>query len=775
MYIGLKHDLMPLLYTSGDIDNRTNKIPKTILERIEQLEEDIYSTNNVIRNRIEVREDIDSKNIKISELIPMVKDKHILVKAIALIEDFEGVTDEMVEIHLAEMTMYAYMYMTHKNIEAMQVKIFFTSTERVDSIEKVYDLDIYKAKAFFVESIERYLKWIELTEKWAKERNASIKPLKFPFKEYRDGQEKLARSTYITIAQNKKMFIQAPTGVGKTVSSIFPSIKAIGENKIDKIFYLTAKTIGAKVAEESFDKMREQGLKFRNITLTAKDKVCFKEKTNCNPAYCEYAKNYYGKINDVIYEMLQNENIFTRQIIEDYAKKHKVCPFELSLDLSLYSDAIICDYNYVFDPNVYLKRYFEEGSQCNCTFLVDEAHNLVDRARSMYSAEINKRLLLSALEVTQLVYPAIEKLIMDVISNLSIYEDKCTNGEYSDKNMPNKLANSISNLTEGLSSLFHKNKSKNTADLEKLSELYSSCNRFVSIAEMFNDSYVFFVEAKEDTIFKLFCIDPAINLRQAYKRGKSAIIFSATLTPLTYFRDILGGDKDSYGVVLDSPFDIKNREILVVDNVSTRYKDRERSYEQIIEHIHAVVSAKMGNYMVFLPSFDYMNKLKDKFSEKYPDIKTIKQDGRMSELDREIYLDEFLPKPKKTMVSFNVISGLFSEGIDFKGEMLIGSIIVGVGLPMICLERNVIKDYFQKKNGYGFDFAYTFPGLNRVIQAAGRVIRTDDDKGIIMLIDDRFGEQKYKSLFPKEWAKHYSVKSPETTTNIVNNFWGNNE
>lgn len=771
MYIGLKHDLMSLLYTSGDIDNRTSKITKTMLEKMEKIEDEIKDTYNVQRNRVELKEEIFEKNLRFSEMVPEIIGKNTLVKPVVIIEDFEEISDEMLRVPLAELKLYAHLYMNLKKIETIDLLIVFQHIDYIDTIEKKFTFELKEINEFFYESVEKYLKWNELTSKWTKERNNSIKPLKFPFKQYRDGQEKLARSTYITIAQEKKMFAQAPTGVGKTISTIFPAIKAVGENKIDKIFYLTAKTIGAKVAEESFEKMRTQGMKFRNITLTAKDKVCFKPNAKCNPVSCEYAKNYYGKVNDVIFEMLENENTFTRQMIEEYARKYKVCPFELSLDLSLYSDAIICDYNYVFDPNVYLKRYFEDGMKCNCAFLIDEAHNLVDRARNMYSAEFSKKTLITALEVCQAKFPAIEKLILNVLAEVTTYEDRCMNGEFSSKEMPHKLANSISSLSDSLTALFHKSKNKNVEDFDKLGELNTACNQFVNIAEMYDEYYMFYLENKEDTVFKLFCIDPSNNLKKAYKRGKSAIIFSATLSPLTYFRDILGGDKESYGMVLDSPFDVKNREILVVDNISTRYKDREKSYDQIVEQIHSVVEGKMGNYMVFLPSFDYMNKLKERFNIRYPEIKTIKQETSMTELEREVYLSNFETKPKKTLVSFNVISGIFSEGIDFKGDMLVGAIIVGVGLPMICLERNVIKDHFQAKNGYGFDFSYTFPGLNRVVQAAGRVIRTDNDRGIIMLIDDRFGTHKYKSLFPKEWSNHYSVKNAETTKNIVDRFW----
>lgn len=771
MYINIKHNIMSLLFTTGDIDNRTKTIPKKLIKKSNEVEDQIKEDYDIKLNKIELRTEIKNKKVRFSEMIPILEGNNILVKGIAVIDSFEEITEEMIKIPLSELKLYSYLYMNYSKLDNINILLIFEDIELRKRVEREFSFTYKEIEDFFSETMDNYFKWIELTTKWNKERNESIKPLKFPFKQYRTGQEKLAKGTYVTIAQNKKMFAQAPTGVGKTISTIFPSIKAVGEEKINKIFYLTAKTIGAKVAEESFDKMREQGLKFRNITLTAKDKVCFKGNPKCNPVDCEYARNYYGKVNNVILNMLEKESVFTREVIENYAKKNKMCPFELSLDLSLYSDAVICDYNYVFDPNVYLKRYFEEGTQCDCTFLIDEAHNLVDRARNMYSAEINTKVLTNALDACTGNFSSISSLILDALKIISAYEKKCIRNEYSTKEFPNDLADAIEKISESLSSLFHRSKNRNSNDFNKLSELYTVCNQFLSISELYDDCYTFYLEQKENTILKLFCIDPSTNLKKGYEKGKSAVIFSATLSPLGYFRDILGGDKDSYGIILDSPFDIKNREILVVDNVSTRYKDRESSYDVIVEQIYAVVSCKMGNYMVFLPSFEYMNKIKERFNIKYPNVKTISQDNIMSELEREVYLSKFKSKPTQTMVSFNVISGIFSEGIDFKGDKLIGSIIIGVGLPMICLERDVVKDYYQKQNGYGFDFSYTFPGINRVVQAAGRVIRTDNDKGIIMLIDDRFKTSKYKSLFPKEWVNHYNVRSPEQSKRIVEDFW----
>lgn len=781
MNIDIKNQVIKHLFKSGHIDNKSKIISKEIQDEISKMKDLIIKEYEIINKSYSIEEKIGQVNIESTVDIPLISKSDMLAKTLILMntdyeteENTDAIPEELYTRQLSELKLYSYIYMKKNNLNNVKIMLLIQSINSSIVIEKATELTIQEAKEFFVKTIDKYLKWTELTQKWSKERNSTIKKLKFPFSTYREGQEKLAKGTYTTIAKGKQLFVQAPTGIGKTISTVYPSVKAIGEHKIEKIFYLTAKTIGAKVAEESFDKMREDGLRFRNITLTAKDKVCFIGKPNCNPEKCEYAKYYYNKVTNVIYEMLEKESNFTREIIDSYSKKYKVCPYELSLDLSVYSDAIICDYNYVFDPNVYLKRYFDNNSKSNSVFLIDEAHNLVDRARSMFSAEFNKNALIKTLSVfgTEFENKKIEKAISKTLKEIDNYECKCNEGKYSQKEIPHKLANSILELGDTLSYVLNKEKNIPIEQSEIMYELNSLCNSFVSIAEIYDECYVFYIEKKEDdTLLKLFCVDPSKNLKDAYRRGKSTIIFSATLSPLKYFRDILGGDDDAYGAILSSPFDVSNREILVVDNISTRYKDREKSYDAIIDYIYTIISKKLGNYMVFLPSFDYMNKVRDRFCEKYPSIKTIKQDHHMTELDREIYLSKFAKRPKETMISFNVISGLFSEGIDFKGDMLIGSIIVSVGLPMICQERDIIKNYFQEKNGYGFDFAYTFPGVNKVIQSAGRVIRTDSDKGIIMLIDDRFGTNKYKSLFPKEWSNYKTIKTISDADSVVSRFW----
>lgn len=774
MLIRIKHDISQLLFHSGDIDNTKKRTSAKLIEKIASIEDDIKQTYNINSEKISLDLTYNDRKITFVEAAPVIANTQKLATPL-VVENLVENYDDKLESTLSELKLLAYIYMTQYNLDSIELLVILSDEKGIQYEESAHSLSITEITEFFNSTIDTYLRWIELTKHWRLDRNTSIKTLQFPFKEYRGGQEKLARGVYSTISQNKMLFAQAPTGIGKTMSTLFPSIKAIGEEKIEKIFYLTAKTIGAKVAEDSFDKMRQQGLKFRNVSITAKDKICCNPTGQCNPQSCEYACNYYGKLTHVLYEMLENEETFTREVIEQYAHKYTVCPFELSLDISLYADAIICDYNYVFDPNVYLKRYFE-ADKCDAVILIDEAHNLVDRSRSMYSAEMTKKLIDNALLFSKDNLPDVEEILLKILIIIDNYEEQSKNSPnnaYTSKVFPGELHKAISKLCESLFVLFRYH-NKN-GEYNKLLDIYSAANQFLTISELFDEHYIFYIDFNDSVLLKLFCIDPSYNLSQRYNKVKSTIIFSATLSPYQYFKETLGGRDDSYALCLNSPFDVKNREIFMIDNVSTRYKDREKSYDIITDYIGGIVNEKTGNYMVFLPSFDYLKKVKEKFNRKYPIINTIQQDTMMSEAERELYLDNFKENPVDTLVSFNVISGIFSEGIDLTDDKLIGSIIVGVGLPMICLERDLIKDFFQAKNGNGFDFAYTYPGISKVIQSAGRVIRTDSDKGIIALIDDRFGTNKYKAILPQEWNNYKTICTIEEAKFATAYFWNQQE
>jgi len=673
-------------------------------------------------------------------------------------------------LHLAQAKCYAYIYSKQNSLEEINVQLtyFQLETEEIKKFKRKFVFE--ELEDFFFGLLDKYLVWANFTDKWIVKRDTSIKNMDFPFEKYRKGQRELAVYVYKTIAENKKIFLQAPTGIGKTISTLFPAVKAIAEGKTSKIFYLTAKTVIKGVVEEAFEKMKEKGLQFKTVTITAKEKICFKEEKICNPEYCEFAKGHFDRVNDALLEIMEKENYFTRAVIEEYSKLYQVCPFEFSLDLALWADCIICDYNYVFDPRIYLKRFFLDNSG-NYTFLIDESHNLVDRARGMFSAELYKKNILELKKLMKEEDVKISKALNSLNSFMLNMKKLCGENKFAvQKEEPKDIYPLLMKFT-GKAEEWLLTNEKNE-QYEKLLELYFNALTFLRIAEFYDEKYVTYVEnSKGDTKIKLFCLDPSYLLSEAVKRGKSSIFFSATLMPMDYFCDVLGGTKEDYKVRLDSPFNAEKRGLYLVNTISTRYINREKSYTKLVEYIKKVIDKKTGNYITFFPSYNYMNEIYKLFSEKYPEVNLKIQQLNMTEEERTKFLKLFQPNPKQSVLGFCVLGGIFSEGIDLKHDRLIGAIIVGVGLPQICMERDIIKSYFQKKNGMGYEYAYMYPGMNKVLQAAGRVIRTEKDRGVIVLIDERFAEINYIKLFPKEWFPNTRVKKLDYMEDCIEKFW----
>lgn len=677
---------------------------------------------------------IEDNNVYIEEI------KSTMKPLILIDEDYNP-------LHWAQAKFYAYIYAFQNSMSKINVRLsyFNLETEEVKSFNKKFSFEELKDYVFLI--IEEYKKWVILKSNLIEDRNKSITTLKFPFEKYRLGQRELAKACFNTIRERSVLFAQAPTGIGKTISTIFPAVKALGENRGERIVYLTAKTITRTVAEDAVKRLKDKGLCCRNITLTAKEKICFKEKSICNPENCEYALNYYDKVNNSIYNMLKEEDNFTRETIEEYARKECLCPFELSLDLSMWCDVIICDYNYAFDPRAKLKRFFEDDVDKNI-LLVDEGHNLVDRSRSMYSAEIYKEKILSASKAMKGKAPnlykclnSINKYLIELRKELQEAEVNSIYKKEQYKDLTKLLRIFISECDEYLV------KSVNTEGYEEIRDLYFEIRSFIAISEIYSEKeYVTLVELnKNDVKVKLFCVNPSKNLSKIIQEAHSTTIFSATLTPIKYYIDVLGGDDNSYRMKLPSPF--KKENLKVYSNpLNMRFSQRDNNIDKLCKLINRFKEVEVGNYMAFLPSYQYLDKLYSRYCEIYGDENTICQKEVLREEERVEFLNNF--KEDSNVLAFCVIGGAFSEGIDLPGKRLIGCIIVGVGFPRISNEGDIIRNYYEDN---GFDYAYIYPGINKIMQAAGRVIRTEEDKGRILLIDDRYSTIKYKSILPVEW------------------------
>ena len=674
-----------------------------------------------------------------------------------------------VSLHRAQAMCYGYIYGTQERLSEIGIQMTYANLD-TENLKRFRErISMEQLESWYQHIVDEYHKWMSFRLEWKQKRNQSLKELKFPF-EYRKGQRKIVGGVYHTITTGRQLFVQAPTGVGKTMSAIFPAVRAVGEGKGDTIFYLTAKTITRTVAEDAFDILRQQGMNYKVVTITAKEKLCFMEETKCDPAVCPYAKGHFDRVNDAVYELWTKGNLYDRQHILDQAEKWKVCPFEMCLDLALWVDGVICDYNYVFDPRVYLKRFFAENTAGDYIFLIDEAHNLVDRGREMYSAAICKEDVQFVAKRMKEKAPRLHRSLGKLKKQLKELQQECEN--YKIIPGAGAITMTIQKIQGEFDTFLEENKEVELED--DTLQFYFDIRNFLNIAELVDENYVVYGENGEDGKFRLkqFCVNPAVNLGAYLKKGRSAIFFSATLLPMGYYRKLLSSREDDYGIYVESPFSQEKRCILNGLDVSTLYTRRGYGeYHKIAEYIAKTVWQKKGNYMVFFPSYKMMEEVYEIYQEEFSVnwIRCIEQTSAMNELEREEFLEEF-EKKEESLVAFCIMGGIFSEGIDLIGEKLIGAIMVGTGIPQIGNEREILRSYYEERGENGFDYAYRYTGMNKVLQAAGRVIRTSEDRGIILLLDERFQQREYRNLFPVEWSdrKGCTLNNVES---LIQEFW----
>lgn len=790
-------NLVEFILRSGNIDNRRTKSPDNAMQEGGRIHRMIqrrmgadYHAEVLLRYLVET----ENYTIKIegradgiiiqklgdkaqipelteTELSPAYKDCVTVT-----IDEIKGTYREIhrikeaVPVHLAQAKCYAYIYGIQNGLRHIRVRLTYCNIDTEEIKYFHYEYDMEELALWFDDIMMNYRKWADFQFEWQNKRQQSIREMKFPF-EYRTGQKDLVTYVYQTIYHKRKLFIEAPTGVGKTISTLFPAVKAMGEGMGQKIFYLTAKTITRTVAENALEIMREGGLKFKSVILTAKDKICFMEETECNPDYCPYAKGHFDRINDAIYDLLIHADNFTREAIEEYALKHQICPFEMCLDMSLFADAVICDYNYLFDPHVYLKRFFTEGIREDYTFLIDEAHNLVERGREMYSAVLYKE---DFLRIKKRVHDHSRKLERALEkSNKQLLELKRECETYQILDSVGPLALSLLTVMGELEDFLEEQEEGELR--QEVLEFYFAVRSFVSIHELVDENYVIYTQHEEDGRFriKLYCVNPANNLQKALDQGISTVYFSATLLPIRYYRSLLSGRDDDYAIYAHTPFLPEQKAVLLGRDVSSRYTRRgPEEYAQIAGYIYEVARSHRGNYMIFFPSYRMLEDVLEIYERQYalPGIQILVQNPSMEEEEREEFLSAFEEQTGQTVLGFCVMGGIFAEGIDLVGDRLVGAVIVGTGIPQISREREILKQYYDEKGESGFDYAYRFPGMNKVLQSAGRVIRSHEDRGIILLLDERFCSPDYRSLFPREWEQ-YQICTRKNVGKALQIFW----
>ncbi len=669
-------------------------------------------------------------------------------------------------VHVAQAMCYGFFCAYRNNLKGMDIQITYGN---LDSREIKRFVDYYSyddLEEFFLDIMDKYKPFSDYIYKWSITRKESIENMTFPF-EYRKGQKSIMGMVYNHIKDEELLFIQAPTGVGKTISTIYPSLKALNDFSLSKIFYVTAKTITKKVAKDTFFTLSEQGNRLKMLEITARDKICPLEDRQCDAVHCEYAKGHYDRINDALYSIITEEDLFNRDIIYKYSNENKVCPYRLSLELTRFSDEIVCDYNYVFDPNACIIQSITDK---NNIFLVDEAHNLVDRARNMYSVVIVKedflamKKLYGAYDKSLIKY--FDKVNREMLSLRKMCDDKLIINDH------DRLDNAIYNLKNRIEMFFDK-KIKMSRKNEAL-DFYFNINNYISTLDFVDDNYLVYADYDRSGCFRvhLYNMDPSLRLQDYLNNAVSTVFFSATLLPINYYKELLCKKDNPTAIYAKTIFDSKKRLLMIADDVTSKYSERtSEMYSKIADYIIKTSSVKKGNYISFFPSYIFMENVYNQLLNKKYNLDIIIQGNSMSEEDREGFMAEFEEERDRSLVAFCVLGGIFSEGIDLVNDKLIGAIIVGTGLAQTNYESNMLLEHFNKCNKDGFDYAYRYPGMNKVCQAAGRVIRTVDDRGVILLLDYRFLYSNNRNLFPREWSDYITTNINKVQSDL-GDFWG---
>ncbi len=674
-----------------------------------------------------------------------------LVEEIKTVEPGWSMQDD--PVHWAQLRVYAgilalekawphaSLQLTYLELDTNEVFLFREEASREALID------------FLDETVEEWFSWLLPHVEWIEQRNASTETAPFPFTNFRVGQRELAKSVYRAVQNQLNLFVEAPTGMGKTLATLYPAIKALPLISDGKVFYVTAKTSGRLAAQDAIQKLRGTGVQVRSVSLTAKAKICFApDASGCDAASCPFRKGYYDRYKPAMRELLAIQRLDSDNI-SIVARKHQVCPFELSLDVSNWVDVVIGDYNYVFDPTVMLQRYFGEG-RAKHVVLIDEAQNLVDRSRDMYSASLAVDDLSvvtgtgedktagkarRALGAARDQLAALMKSAPTGVPPPKPYHRRA----FATEGIPNAFTETLRGLAVTLEAFLVEQSSRETV-LPWL-EPYFAVHRFLQVSDAFDETYRVIINPSNQSA-NLFCLDPSKRLAQTLKGLRTAVFFSATLSPLDYFIEVLGGSTESAKGCYASPFRSDQLTVRVAPlNIS--FQERGRSMDSVVEAIRRHLRENPGNNLIYCPSLLYLEQLHQKLTAL--GVPSFAQRAAMPESERESFLAKFTNGTDS--VGLAVMGGIFAEGIDLPGEQLVGVTVIGVGLPGFSIERDLLVTYFDQKERPGFDYAYLYPGMQRVLQAVGRLIRSEDDQGAALLVDRRFLEPRYESLFPSWW------------------------
>ncbi|MDH4559954.1 ATP-dependent DNA helicase [Pseudomonas sp. BN411] len=660
--------------------------------------------------------------------------------------DLQRMPDNHRQLHWAQVKIYGWLLCQQKELSEIELALVYFD---IGSQKETLLTDRHRAedlRRFFEDQCLRFIAWAEQQLAHAGARNAALEALGFPHAQFRHGQRQLAEAVYKAVSTGCCLMTQAPTGIGKTLGTLFPLLKAVPRQGLDKVFFLAAKTPGRQLALDALAQTRAEPL--RVLELVARDKACEHPENACHGESCPLARGFYERLPDARKEAAERRWL-DREAIRDVALAHQVCPYYLAQEMARWSDVVVGDYNYYFDASALLHG-LTSANQWRVAVLVDEAHNLVERARRMYSAELDQL----SLKALRKAAPSVLKKPLERVSRAWSELNKEQVEDYrAYDELPPKLLNALQGAVVAITDYLTDNPTAMDAALQ---DFYFEAMQFGRMAEQFDRHSLFDISkrtGKTGSSLSRLCLRnlvPAPFLAPRFAASRSTVLFSATLSPSRYYSDLLGLANNTPWLEVDSPFHADQLQVRVAANVSTRYQHRGASLGPIAELMARQFAERPGNYLAFFSSYDYLQQAAERFTREHPQVPIWLQGRQMDEAERQAFIQRFEAGGRG--IGFAVLGGAFGEGIDLPGERLIGAFVATLGLPQLNAVNEQLKVRMGALFGAGYDYTYLYPGMQKVVQAAGRVIRTTEDRGVVHLIDDRFARPEVQRLLPSWWA-----------------------
>ncbi|WDH20158.1 ATP-dependent DNA helicase [Pseudomonas chlororaphis] len=664
--------------------------------------------------------------------------------------DLERMPANHRQLHWAQAKIYGWLLCQQLQLSSIRLALVYFDilSERETSL--VEEHEAQALEQFFNRQCSLFLQWAEQELAHRHARDQAMAALGFPHPDFRPGQRALAESVYKAVSTGRCLMAQAPTGIGKTLGTVFPMLKAMPGQQLDKLFFLTAKTPGRKLALDAAEVLfeRSPGLPLRVLELVARDKACEHPELACHGESCPLAKGFYDRL-PTARQAASQQSLLDQQALREIALAHGLCPYYLSQEMARWSDLLVADYNYYFDFSALLFG-LAQANQWKVAALVDEAHNLVERGRSMYSASLDQYQLHS---VRQAAPEPLKKPLQRLNREWNALHKEQLRPYQAYDQAPAPLLKALSLCISAIGDYL--NDHPQGLD-SRLQGFYFDALQFARVAELFDEQFLFDISKRQLNARRslselcLRNVVPAGFLAPRLSAARSTVLFSATLNPWHYYRDLLGLPETTVWVDVESPFSAAQLDVHIVSRISTRFAHRQASLAPIVELIASQFRQRPGNYLAFFSSFDYLQQVASLLAEQHPDIPLWQQSRGMDEGQRQGFLERFDADGQG--VGFAVLGGAFGEGIDLPGSRLIGAFIATLGLAQLNPVNEQLKRRMAAIFGAGYDYTYLYPGLQKVVQAAGRVIRSQQDRGVVMLIDDRFAEPRVRQLLPGWWS-----------------------